>query len=347
MEKFKEKFNRDAKSIREFYLDSERREKLQEMRRFRRMIFTTVWILKSLYFKLNSFRRFLLLLGIFFLFPVFNFQLGVVEFQLSDFFRVVSAFLFLFLLMLELMDKLAATDELQEGRLIQLALQPEASPEIPGWDVWLYSRPANHVGGDLVDHLKLSKENHNLILGDVSGKGLSAALLMAKLQSTIRALAYDQLSLVQLGDRVNEIFFRDGISKSFATLLYLQLDANSNSIQVLNAGHLPPLLLSSGCADEKKKGKGRALGLCEDSQFQTFSLSMKTGELLFVFSDGITEAMNEEEDFFGLQRLKDLLPECQVSSAEEAGQRILDEVSQFVKEQPPHDDLSLIILKRL
>lgn len=346
MEKFREKFNRDARSIREFYLDPERQERLGEMKRWKRWIFTSWWVMRSLYFKLNHFRRFLFLLGIVLLFPVFSFHLGGMELRFNDIFRMMSAFLFLFVLMLELKDKLTATDELQEGRLIQLALQPNASPDIPGWDVWLYSRPANHVGGDLVDHLPLSEKNHNLMLGDVSGKGLSAALLMAKLQSTIRALASDELPLIELGDRVNDIFFRDGISKSFATLVYIQLNVQSDKIQFLNAGHLPPLLLCSGNVEEQKKGKGRALGLCEESQFQILSLTMKPGEMLVAFSDGITEAMNENEDFFGSDRLRTLLSGSEGLTAEEAGRKILDGVSDFVREQPPHDDLSLIIIKK-
>jgi len=122
---------------------------------------------------------------------------------------------------LELKDKLHAKTELEEGRSVQNALMPEENPKVDGWDIWLYTRPANDVGGDLLDFTKISENNYGISLGDVAGKGLSAALLMAKLQSTIRAIVPDYISLSEFGNKLNHIFCRDSLPKLFSSLIYI------------------------------------------------------------------------------------------------------------------------------
>ena len=129
--------------------------------------------------KLTPTRRVLLALGLFFL-AVGNFQLRSANVHIT-----VPAFgpiFIIFVLMLELKDKLVARHELEAGRSVQFALMPESTPAIPGWDVWLYTRPANDVGGDLVDHVPIDTTHHGVALGDVAGKALPAALLMVKLR---------------------------------------------------------------------------------------------------------------------------------------------------------------------
>ena len=127
--------------------------------------------------------------------------------QISIHFPTLGIAILLFILMLELKDKLLAREELEAGRAVQRALMPDSGPTIPGWDVSLFTRSANDVGGDLVDYVPLDDQRNGLVLGDVAGKGLPAALLMAKLQSTLRALAAaDVHNLVfQLGGDVRII----------------------------------------------------------------------------------------------------------------------------------------------
>lgn len=178
---------RDFADIKEFYLEEEQKNRLEKMRPVFRGFYICGWLLKGLFFKLTPIRRLLFFIGALAVFlQNSNISLGPIQFTFS--FGEFGGIVLIFVLMLELKDKMLARDELAEGRAIQTRLLPDPSPKISGWDVWLYSQPANDVGGDLIDCIRLNDHHHILVLGDVSGKGLPAALLMVKLQATIRAL---------------------------------------------------------------------------------------------------------------------------------------------------------------
>ena len=215
-----ESLRRDFKELYGFYIDAETQEKLRSETRFRRFIHASWYLLKSLMLKLTSARRFLLLISIAIL--VFgDTSFSEDNFHISFNNNILSYFLLLLVLMLELKDKLLAHDELRIGRMVQKALLPEENPTLAGWSIWLFTRPANDVGGDLVDYINLDENRLGLALGDVAGKGLGAALLMSKLQSTLRAIAPDYKSLSELGERTNLIFCRDSLPNKFATLVYI------------------------------------------------------------------------------------------------------------------------------
>ncbi|HEY5615641.1 MAG TPA: PP2C family protein-serine/threonine phosphatase, partial [Bacteroidota bacterium] len=233
-------FLRELREIREFYISPEKKDRLKTMNVVKRWLFLTWWILKSMLLKVTPSRRILLVIGIFLVF--FNPQMNAegVQIQNLDFFGSV---ILLLVLMLELKDKLLARDELEAGRKIQQALTPERNQSFPGWSVWLFTRPANEVGGDLVDFLELDRGSAAVILADVSGKGLKAALLTAKIQATVRALAPDIRSLSKLVAKINEIFHRDSLPNMFASLLFVELKPNSGKVRYVNAGHYPPVIL--------------------------------------------------------------------------------------------------------
>lgn len=330
--------------LREFYLTTERRDRLAGMPKVRRWFLMALWLLKSLFLKLNPARR-VLLLGAFVLFG-WKVQANTrgVEYGLN--LTGVGVVVLLVILMLELKDKLLARDELKEGRSVQMALMPERSPRVPGWDVWLFTRPANDVGGDLVDHLQLDGDRHGLTLGDVAGKGLGAALLMAKLQSTFRALLPEFASLGELAGKVNRILCRDGLPNKFASTVYLEVRTGTGQVRVLNAGHMPPLVLRRDRVEEMPRGS-IALGIMPGATFGEQAVELRPGEVLLVYSDGVTEAMNEQDEFFGDERLRVLLPGLERLAADEAGARVLAAVDRFVGEARRHDDLSLIVAKRI
>ncbi|MCL5021440.1 MAG: serine/threonine-protein phosphatase, partial [Bacteroidetes bacterium] len=257
----------------------------------------------------------------------------------------LSYLLVLLVLMLELKDKLLAHDELRIGRTVQKALLPDDNPSISGWSIWLFTRPANDVGGDLVDYINLGESRLGLALGDVAGKGLGAALLMSKLQSTLRAIAPDYSSLSELGQRINLIFCRDSLPSKVATLVYMELTQNSGKIRLLNAGHLPPLVLRGGNVEELAHG-APALGLIKTSRFEEQVIELGPGDLFVAYSDGVTEARNERDEFFGDQRLKSVIGKSAGISPDRVGERLLAEVDAFVGEAPRSDDLSLVLIKR-
>ena len=218
------------------------------------------WLLKQLILSLTPTRRLLLLVAI-----VFSLMGGVTfsangqgfSFNLQG----VGFGIFILLIMLEVKDKLLARSELEAGRKVQAALIPHENPRFEGWDIWMFTRPANTVGGDLVDFLHLAGKRLGLALGDVAGKGLGAALMMAKLQATLRALVPDLPSLSLLGARMNEIFCRDGMPQRFASLLYLELSPSSGALRLLNAGHLPPIIVRTGGGLENLPRGAPALGI--------------------------------------------------------------------------------------
>lgn len=341
---FKRTLRRDFEDLKQFYLSKERRDKLAEMKWAKRWFFMSLWLLKILFLRLTPTRRLLLLMAVFFVGFSGRFQCGSdVQFQADT--HLLGYLLFLFVLMLELKDKLLARSELEAGRVVQHALLPDASPQIPGWSLWLFTRPANEIGGDLVDYIQLNKKRFGVVLADVAGKGLGAALFMAKLQATLRAVVTDYDSLTELGQKINSIFHQDSLPNSFASLVYLELQANSGQVRFINAGHMPPVMIRRNRIKEMPKGEP-ALGLLPDSTYKEHSLELEEGDILLVYSDGLTEAQNELGEFFGEQRLFELLPKLRDLSPQKLGERLLQQVDQFIADARVKDDLSLCVLTR-
>jgi len=341
----KRSLRQDFRDIYHFYLDQETRERLSKMGRVKRWIYLTFWIFKSLFLKLAPARRILLVISLILLFAAGNYesQEGVqISFQFSKF-----GYLLLFIiLMLELMDKWLARDELAVGRTVQQAFIPDQNPDVEGWDIWIYMQPANEVGGDLVDYLKFEDGKIHVALADVAGKGLGAALMMAKLQATLRALAPHFQSLAELGKGVNEIICRDGLPSRFVSLVYLELQSKSNKVRIMNAGHMPPILLKKDGIKQMPKGSV-ALGLDSNSKYTKHQIILNQNDILLIFSDGVTEARNEAGDFFGEQRLENFLTKIQKNSAESIGKQLLIQVDKFIGDARRNDDISLVILKKI
>lgn len=325
-----------------FYLRDEARRRLAAMGPVRRVLYRIGWLLKSLLLKLTPTRRILLAVGLFFL---ATHRVGIGQNVTLDL-RGFGAGFVMVVLMLELKDKLVARHELEAGRAVQVALMPETSPSVPGWDLWLCTRPANDVGGDLVDYLQVDADRHGLALGDVAGKALPAALLMVKLQATLRALVPRARTLDELAVAVNEILVRDGLPNRYATLVYLLLSSGSGHVRLLNAGHLPPAVVRRSAVIEELPGHSMALGMLPHMSFSEQGVDLAPGDVLVVYSDGVTEAMNAGGGFFGEERLQAALRETAGQSVTVIGQRVLDAVEQFVADAPVHDDLSLVVVKR-
>ena len=330
--------------VKEFYLTPEHRQQLAAMSAFRRWAWLGWWLLKSLFLKLTPLRRFVFLIALVLLVSSPRVTTGSGTSVTVDG-QLFGTFLLLCLLLLELKDKLLARHELEAGRAVQRALMPERCPNLAGWDVWLYTRPANDVGGDLVDCLELGPGRVGFALADVAGKALPAALLMAKVQSTLRALATDAPSLSDLAAKTNDILCRDGLSNRFATLVYVDLRSNDDAVRLVNGGHMPPVLVSAGGYHELQRGD-MALGMVPGAAYHEQRQDVKPGEMLVVYSDGLTEALNAAGEFYGEDRLRMGFAGLSSLSAKEAGARILDAVDAFIGTTRPYDDLSLVILKR-
>ena len=330
--------------IEEFYLTPEHRQRLARMGRLGRWMWLGVWLLKSLFLKLTPFRRVVFLVAMVLLLASPRVSTGGGT-SISVDGQMFSMFLLVALLMLELKDKLLARHELEAGRAVQRALMPERCPSLAGWDVWLYTRPANDVGGDLVDCLELGPGRVAFTLADVAGKALPAALLMAKVQSTLRALATDAPSLSDLAAKSNDILCRDGLPNRFATLLYFDLRDNEDTVRLVNGGHMPPVLVSAGGYHELQRGD-MALGMMPGASYREQQHEVKPGEMLIAYSDGLTEALNAAGEFYGEDRLRADFARLAPLTAKQAGERILESVDEFIGTTRPYDDLSLVVLKR-
>ncbi len=337
-------FRTTMAGVKEFYLTPEQRKRLEGMGAVRGGMWLAGWLIKSLFLKLTPLRRFIFLVALLLLAASPRIGTGGGA-SVSVDGQMLSLFLLVGLLMLELKDKLLARHELEAGRAVQRALMPERCPSLAGWDVWLYTRPANDVGGDLVDCLELSPGRVAFTLADVAGKALPAALLMAKVQSTLRALATDAPSLSFLAAKSNDILCRDGLPNRFATLLYFDLRDNDGTVRLVNAGHMPPALVSAGGYHELQRGD-MALGMMPGASYREQQHEVKPGEMLVAYSDGLTEALNAAGEFYGEDRLRADFARLAPLTARQAGERILESVDAFIGTTRPYDDLSLIVLKR-
>ena len=319
---------RTLADLEEFYLTEEHRKRLARAGLLKRWALRMWWLFKGLVLKLSPTRRLLLALAL------FNFTgLQIKSEQVSISFPGIGFGLVLLVLALELRDKLVAHDELETGRTVQRALMPSAAPVLAGWDVWLYTRSANEVSGDLVDALALGQQRTVLVLADVAGKGLSAALLSTKLQATVRALVFDTEiavagagvehhahgapgtrrdslaglpSLGDLGERVNHIMYRDRVRGRFATMVCLLTSSDSGTVRLLNAGHMAPLVVRDLVIEELPRGS-IAIGMVPIAGCVEQAAHLGAGDTLVVYSDGVTEAMDDARDFFGDERLRAVL----------------------------------------
>lgn len=341
--KFRQDIKRELKDLKDFYLSYEEKKKVDESRGIKKFLRQFWYLIKSAYSYLTPLRRFFVLLGTILLLLGKTVYVDGQNITSNDSF--LGGLMILFVLILELRDKLIAKSELQEGQKIQRALMPIENPEVEGWDIKLFTRSANDVSGDLVDFLKINDNRIAITIADVAGKGLRAALLTAKLQSTIRAYAEESQKVSELAKKTNHVFHRDSLPKLFASMIYIEISPNSNRIDFVNAGHFPPIIISDNGIVELPKGE-IALGLIDNANYSDNQIELSLNDLFIIYTDGVIESMNEYNQFFGRERLFKLLSNSKNFSAAEIAEKIVSEVDSFRREAKANDDLSFVILKK-
>jgi len=237
-------------------------------------------------------------------------------------------------------------EEARMARDIQANLLPKSNPKISGYDIAGMSLPALNVGGDYFDFIQLDEHRLAIGLGDVSGKGLAAALVMSNLQATIRGQSFFGEKSNECLERANRLLFDSTDSKTFVSLFYGILDTDKNTLRYANAGQNPPLLFSPGKKPLPLKTHGLALGLKKDISYQNDEIHIKPGERLLIYSDGISEAMNESMEEFGDQKLLEVVKGADNDSANTSIKRITEAVNLHFGEAQQNDDMTMIILKR-
>jgi phosphoserine phosphatase RsbU/P len=223
---------------------------------------------------------------------------------------------------------------------------PKQIPQLSGFEIEGASEPARVVGGDYFDVVKLSETTLGICIADVVGKSVSAALLMANVQATVRAFAPDSATPAALCSRVNSVLCSQIASGKFVTMFYGVLDAERQTFDYTNAGHLQPILVGADGRAAQLDCSGALLGVFPDWKYETSSVRLSAGDRLLLFTDGITEAATPAGDEFGEQRLTELLRGCGRHSTSETMRRVLSEVKQFCSSQL-QDDATLIVISAL
>ena len=244
----------------------------------------------------------------------------------------------------ELKEKELLEKELQVARQVQAGFLPSGPIQIEGFDVSTFFRSAKEVGGDYFDIIPL-KKGVGIVIADVSGKGIPAALVMANLHATLHTLA-DDCCTVESVTRINRSLFKDTPSHLFVTFFIGKLNNLTGEFTYINAGHNPPVVVRQDGTFERLTKGGMVLGISLDSEFETDSVVLKPGDLLLLYTDGLTEAGLPEIEPFGEENVMDLLIRFREKSTDSIVESIIKEVEKSTKGILQTDDMAIILLKR-
>jgi serine phosphatase RsbU (regulator of sigma subunit) len=243
-----------------------------------------------------------------------------------------------------LREKEALERELAIAREVQRELLPRAVPEVRGLQLAGVCLPAVGVGGDLYDFLPLSEDRVGLVIADVSGKGIPAALLMAGLQASIRSLALPSLPPAELNRRLNEMLCRSTAAARYATLFFGFFDGRARTLTYSNAGHYPPIHLGADGPIRLCAG-GIPIGMMEDALYGEGKVELKAGDILALYTDGIIEAPGAGEEEFGERRLVEILTRLRGEDLAEIVRVVLEDLARWRGAVPQHDDVTLLLAR--
>jgi serine phosphatase RsbU (regulator of sigma subunit)/predicted ester cyclase len=234
--------------------------------------------------------------------------------------------------------------ELQVAQRIQRELLPEATPELDGWQIAAYYGPAREVGGDFYDFLELEDGRLGLVVGDATGKGMPAALVMATTRGMLRAVAQSLDSPGEVLARVNDALYPDIPSEMFVTCFYAILDPRSRHLIYANAGHDMTYHRRRNGDAEELRARGMPLGLMPEMSYEEKETILQAGEAALLYSDGLVEAHNPKGEMFGFPRLQALVAEH--GEEQSLGEFLLKELSAFTgQEWEQEDDITLLTLR--
>ncbi len=237
-------------------------------------------------------------------------------------------------------------EEMRLAYDIQVNLLPKENPVVEGYQIAGKSIPAKEVGGDYYDFVSIDKNNLAFCLADITGKGIPAALLMSNLQATFRGQTLLKNSCKDSVAFANDLLFHNTSPTKFATLFNGILNKEKNEITYTNAGHNNPFLIKSDNTIIRPDVGGVIVGIMPSVPYNEEVIQFEEGDLLVIFSDGITEAMNSEEEEYEEERFTKLLLENKDKSAEKLITIIIKEVTDFCEGQPQMDDMTVVIIKR-
>jgi len=246
---------------------------------------------------------------------------------------------------MELMEKQRMEQELELGREIQSRLLPLPPSDIRGIELAAESIPCYEVGGDYYDFLELPDGDLGIIIGDVSGKGVSAALIMSSLQSALRISAPLEDDLSALAERLNALIYRTTRGRKYVTCFLGRYTPSSGELRYVNAGHNAPIVIEDG-QTIPLHSTGRPIGLLPDSRYEWASITLPPGATLFLYTDGLNEAANLDDVEFGTPRLVEAFRAAAARATSEATRAVIDEVTAYEQGAHATDDKTLVVLRR-
>jgi len=245
----------------------------------------------------------------------------------------------------EMVHKQRMERDLALARSIQMGLLPEAPPQLPGFDIAVSNRMSLEAGGDYYDFIQLAPDTMLTVVADVEGKGVGSAMVMANLQATLHALLAHLHSLERLVESLNDMMLADTRGQKYMTMFVTLLDQPHRTLHYVNAGHVPPAVVrSNGTVDYLREG-GMVVGMFPGVKFDRGHVRMEKGDIFVACTDGITEAMNAEDEEFGSPRLAELVARERALPAAEIVQSVLKEVDQFSRGGTHEDDRVILIMK--
>jgi len=243
-------------------------------------------------------------------------------------------------------EKERYTKEMEIAQEIQMSFLPESTPVIPGVEIAAVNIPAMEIGGDLYDFIPVDPSKWGFVIADVSGKGVSAALFMALSRTLIRASGECEPDPGIVVQNANRMIYENAKSSMFVTTFYAVLDAKKMCFSYVNAGHNPPVIFRGESAEARYlDGRDIALGIVPEVNIAPKVLSLEDGDILVMYTDGVTEAFNTGDEWFGEERLVDFVRRNRTLSAKDILSGLVAEVRSFAGSAPQSDDLTLVILR--
>jgi len=247
----------------------------------------------------------------------------------------------------ETLAKQQMEKELKQAADIQRKLLPIRPPSLDGYEIAGYNEPCHEVGGDYFDFIARGPSRLGFAIGDVSGKGMGAALLMATVRASFRAHMETATGLQHLIGSLNHAIIQSASANNFVSFVYAEIEGSTGHIEYVNAGHNPPMLVRAAGDVERLPAGGLILGVIPAARHERREIDLRPGDLLVAFSDGVTETQNDAGEEFGEDRLIGLLKQERSRPASALQDLVADSLRSFAGGAPQYDDITLVVLKRV
>jgi len=338
-------FVADARASYGFYGRDVDWEQIQELSRWRRPLHVARQFFWALLLKMTPARRVLLLIALVLMFLLGNGTVLEIKFEF------IAAVIFLLLLSLELADKVTMKRDLEIAREIQSWLVPSQPPEVPGANIAFATRPQNSVAGDYYDAFYPLPDagpdgKLMVVIADVAGKSIPAALLMATLQASLRTIAGEGAPLSELVARLNRYACAHSLDgRRFTTAVLAEYDPPSRRLAYVNAGHNAPILRRANAAMERLDVGGLPLGIQANAAYETATVELQPGDVLIFYTDGVVEAFNHEGQEYGEGRWLEAIRLLPKYNAEQALQSLMKSVDDYVVATRQSDDITCLVFR--